>query len=211
GRRDSGRGSGRQRRRRGRQPLAGGTRPGRGRRRAGPAGHPAGQRGAGRCARRGRRRRVGAVQHRAATRRRDRRGAARPALFRLGDHGAHLRGRDDARGAVRARRVRAVRRAPPATAPPSRRRSRAARRQRRRGGSPPVMTGLLDYAPITATCFAVPQFLPQIRKLATTGDTADVSWSWATLAGVNNAAWITYFTLARYPTALIPFIVGNPA
>jgi len=66
------------------------------------------------------------------------------------------------------------------------------------------MTGLLDYAPITATCFAVPQFLPQIRKLATTGDTAGVSWSWATLTSVNNAARITYFTLARYPTALIP-------
>jgi hypothetical protein len=66
------------------------------------------------------------------------------------------------------------------------------------------MTGLLDYAPITATCFAVPQFLPQIRKLAITGDTAGVSWSWATLTGVNNAAWIAYFTLARYPTALIP-------
>jgi uncharacterized protein with PQ loop repeat len=66
------------------------------------------------------------------------------------------------------------------------------------------MTGLLDYAPIAATCFAVPQFLPQIRKLATTGDTAGVSWSWATLTSVNNAAWIAYFTLARYPTALIP-------
>ena len=57
------------------------------------------------------------------------------------------------------------------------------------------MTGLLDYAPITATCCAVPQFLPQIHKLATTGDTAGVSWSWAALTGVNNAAWITYFTL----------------
>ena len=65
------------------------------------------------------------------------------------------------------------------------------------------MTGLLDYAPITATCFAVPQFLPQIRRLATTGDTAGVSWSWATLTGVNNAAWIFYFILARYLTALI--------
>src|SRR5262249_62008573 len=38
-----------------------------------------------------------------------------------------------------------------------------------------VITGLVDYAPITATCFAVPQFLPQIRKLATTGDTAGVA------------------------------------
>ena len=31
-----------------------------------------------------------------------------------------------------------------------------------------------------------------------------MSWSWAALTGVNNAAWITYFTLARYRTALIP-------
>ncbi len=66
------------------------------------------------------------------------------------------------------------------------------------------MTGLLDYVPIAATCFAVPQFLPQIRKLATTRDTTGLSWSWAALTSVNNAAWITYFALARYPAALIP-------
>lgn len=66
------------------------------------------------------------------------------------------------------------------------------------------MTRLLDYAPIAATCFAIPQFLPQIRKLATTRDATGVSWSWAALTAVNNAAWITYFALARYATALIP-------
>jgi uncharacterized protein with PQ loop repeat len=63
---------------------------------------------------------------------------------------------------------------------------------------------LLDYAPIAAACFAVPQFLPQIRKLRATGDTGGVSWSWATLTGVNNAAWIAYFALSRYWTALVP-------
>jgi hypothetical protein len=63
---------------------------------------------------------------------------------------------------------------------------------------------LLDFAPIAAACFAVPEFLPQIRKLAATHDTSGLSWSWAALTSVNNAAWIGYFTLARYWTALIP-------
>ena len=66
------------------------------------------------------------------------------------------------------------------------------------------MPSLLDYAPIAATCFAVPQFLPQIRKLAATRDATGLSWSWTALTSVNNAAWICYFALARYPTALIP-------
>lgn len=66
------------------------------------------------------------------------------------------------------------------------------------------MTSLLDYAPIAATGFAVPQFLPQVRKLAVTRDTAGLPWSWAALTAVNNAAWLAYFTLARYWTALIP-------
>jgi hypothetical protein len=72
------------------------------------------------------------------------------------------------------------------------------------GGPRPVMTSLLDYAPIAAACCAVPQFLPQIRKLAATGETRGLSWSWAALTAVNNAAWIAYFALAVYPTALIP-------
>ncbi len=66
------------------------------------------------------------------------------------------------------------------------------------------MIDVLDYAPIAATGFAVPQFFPQIHKLAATHDTTGVSWSWAALTSVNNAAWIAYFTLARYWTALIP-------
>ena len=66
------------------------------------------------------------------------------------------------------------------------------------------MIDLLDYAPVAAAGFAVPQFLPQIRKLRATRDTAGVSSSWAVLTCVNNAAWIAYFTLSRYWTALIP-------
>ena len=66
------------------------------------------------------------------------------------------------------------------------------------------MTSPLDFAPLAATCFAIPEFLPQIRKLASSGDITGVSWSWAALTSVNNAAWIAYFALARYWTALIP-------
>ena len=68
------------------------------------------------------------------------------------------------------------------------------------------MIDVLGYAPIAATVFAVPQFLPQILKLRATRDTAGVSWSWATLTCLNNAAWIAYFTLARYWTAVIPSV-----
>jgi uncharacterized protein with PQ loop repeat len=66
------------------------------------------------------------------------------------------------------------------------------------------MGDLLDYAPIAAAAFAIPQFLPQILKLRATDDTAGVSWSWATLTSVNNAAWLTYFVLSGYWAALIP-------
>jgi len=66
------------------------------------------------------------------------------------------------------------------------------------------MIDALDYAPIAATAFAVPQFLPQLLKLRATRDTAGISWSWATLTSLNNAAWIAYFALEHYWTALIP-------
>ena len=66
------------------------------------------------------------------------------------------------------------------------------------------MTSVLNGIPIAATVFAVPQFLPQILKLRATHDTAGVSWSWAALTSVNNAAWLAYFILEHYWTALIP-------
>jgi hypothetical protein len=62
----------------------------------------------------------------------------------------------------------------------------------------------LDSAPIAAAAFAIPQFLPQLRKLRATGDTAGVSWPWATLTSVNNAAWFAYFALSAYWAALVP-------
>jgi uncharacterized protein with PQ loop repeat len=58
--------------------------------------------------------------------------------------------------------------------------------------------------PLAAAGFAVPQFLPQIVKLRTTHDTAGVSWSWAALTSLHNAAWLAYFVLSGYWTALVP-------
>jgi uncharacterized protein with PQ loop repeat len=66
------------------------------------------------------------------------------------------------------------------------------------------MGDLLEYAPIAATAFAIPQFLPQILKVRRTDDTAGVSWPWAALTSVNNAAWLAYFALSAYWTALLP-------
>jgi hypothetical protein len=68
------------------------------------------------------------------------------------------------------------------------------------------MPELLSYAPVAAAALAVPQFVPQLRRLRATGDRAGVSLSWAALTCVNNAAWIAYFALARYWTALVPSV-----
>lgn len=66
------------------------------------------------------------------------------------------------------------------------------------------MSGVLGYAPIAAAAFAVPQFLPQMLKVRATRDAAGVSWSWAALTTLNNAAWIAYFALSRDWSALVP-------
>jgi uncharacterized protein with PQ loop repeat len=67
-----------------------------------------------------------------------------------------------------------------------------------------VMGELLDALPIAAAAFAIPQFLPQLLKLRASDDTAGVSWPWATLTSVNNAAWFGYFALSAYWAALVP-------
>jgi uncharacterized protein with PQ loop repeat len=67
-----------------------------------------------------------------------------------------------------------------------------------------VMGDLLDAAPIAAAAFAIPQFLPQLLKLRRTHDTAGVSWPWAALTSVNNAAWLAYFVLSAYWAAQVP-------
>jgi hypothetical protein len=66
------------------------------------------------------------------------------------------------------------------------------------------MADLLDALPIAAAAFAIPQFLPQLRKLRSTGDSAGLSWPWAALTSVNNAAWLAYFALSAYWAALAP-------
>src|SRR5579863_4393127 len=76
-------------------------------------------------------------------------------------------------------------------------------------GSRSAMTDVLDYAPIAATILAIPQFLPQIVRLRGTGDAAGLSWAWAMLTSLNNAAWIGYFALARYWSALVPAIAAT--
>ncbi|HWD79042.1 MAG TPA: PQ-loop domain-containing transporter [Kribbella sp.] len=63
---------------------------------------------------------------------------------------------------------------------------------------------MLDFLPIVAACFGIPQYVPQILKLRRTGDTAGVSWSWATLTSINNAAWFGYFMASGYWTASLP-------
>jgi hypothetical protein len=54
----------------------------------------------------------------------------------------------------------------------------------------PFVGNVLGYAPIAAVVFGVPQLVPQIRKLRSTGDGAGVSRARATLSTVSNAAWI---------------------
>jgi hypothetical protein len=66
------------------------------------------------------------------------------------------------------------------------------------------MPDVLDYLPLAAAAFAIPQFLPQILKLRATRDTVGLSWPWAALTAIDNAGWVGYFALFRYWTALVP-------
>jgi uncharacterized protein with PQ loop repeat len=63
---------------------------------------------------------------------------------------------------------------------------------------------LIEYAPIAAAAFAIPQFIPQISRLLRSGDVTGVSWTWAGLTSMSNAGWFTYFLLSGYSTALVP-------
>ena len=60
--------------------------------------------------------------------------------------------------------------------------------------------------PLVAAFLAVPQFLPQLARVRRTGTMAGVSWSWAALTSVNNSAWLAYFALSGFWTALVPAI-----
>jgi hypothetical protein len=63
---------------------------------------------------------------------------------------------------------------------------------------------LLELLPVAAAAFAVPQFWPQVRKLFRTRDVGGLSWAWAALTSVNNAAWFCYFVGSAYWAALLP-------
>ena len=60
--------------------------------------------------------------------------------------------------------------------------------------------------PLVAAVLAVPQFLPQLARVRRSGTMAGVSWSWAALTSVNNAAWLAYFALSGFWIALVPAI-----
>jgi uncharacterized protein with PQ loop repeat len=68
------------------------------------------------------------------------------------------------------------------------------------------MHAVFSLLPLAAAVLAAPQFLPQLARLARTGETAGVSWSWAALTSINNAAWAGYFALSGFWTALVPAI-----
>ena len=68
------------------------------------------------------------------------------------------------------------------------------------------MHAAFSLLPVVAAVLAVPQFLPQLARLRRTGETAGVSWSWAALTSINNAAWAAYFALSGFWTALVPAI-----
>jgi uncharacterized protein with PQ loop repeat len=60
--------------------------------------------------------------------------------------------------------------------------------------------------PLVAAILAVPQFLPQLARIRSAGTVAGVSWSWAALTSVNNAAWLGYFALSGFWTAIVPAV-----
>ena len=58
-------------------------------------------------------------------------------------------------------------------------------------------------AAVIAAPLAVPQFVPQLRRVRR-GLIAGVSWTWAVMTCINNIAWVVYFTWSGHYTALIP-------
>lgn len=67
-----------------------------------------------------------------------------------------------------------------------------------------VSANIAALLPVAAAIFAVPQFVPQLVRVRRYGATAGVSWTWAAMTCVNNAAWVAYFAQSRFYSALIP-------
>lgn len=74
------------------------------------------------------------------------------------------------------------------------------------GGAEATVDGVLDWLPVAAAAFAVPQFVPQLARVWRSGDAVGVSWSWAALTSASNAGWIAYFALSGFWSALVPAI-----
>jgi uncharacterized protein with PQ loop repeat len=72
------------------------------------------------------------------------------------------------------------------------------------GEGDPRVGRVLDWLPVAAAVFAVPQFLPQLARVRRTGDASGVSWAWAALTSVSNGGWMAYFALSGFWTALVP-------
>src|SRR5262245_10516872 len=66
------------------------------------------------------------------------------------------------------------------------------------------MQAMFALLPLMAAILAVPQFLPQLARVRRAGTVAGVSWSWAALTSINNAAWLAYFALSGFWTAIVP-------
>jgi hypothetical protein len=62
----------------------------------------------------------------------------------------------------------------------------------------------VDVLPVAAALFAVPQFVPQVRKLRRTDDTVGLSSAWGLLTAISNAGWFCYFAASKYWFALVP-------
>ena len=62
----------------------------------------------------------------------------------------------------------------------------------------------IDVLPLVATAAAVPQLLPQLRRLVRSRRPDGVSPAWASLTAVSNVGWFAYFTSTGLWTAMVP-------
>jgi hypothetical protein len=62
--------------------------------------------------------------------------------------------------------------------------------------------------PLGAGVFAVPQFVPQLVRVRRLGTSAGVSWTWAAMTCVNNAAWVVYFIQSHFYSAVVPAVAA---
>lgn len=60
--------------------------------------------------------------------------------------------------------------------------------------------------PLVAAAAAIPQLVPQLRRLRHLQTADGVSPTWAVLTAVNNLAWLTYFTSTELLTGMVPAI-----